>query len=75
MTNTAATTATPHTTHTHMTTCENCGQTVERQWTAAQRRTIAAYRHIRTQAQALELGILNPAGRWVHLQTGEVACR
>lgn len=73
MTTTTATTASPATTHTHMTTCANCGETVERQYTEAQKRTRALYSP-RTREHADHLGVLNPTGCWVHLQTGEVVC-
>lgn len=58
---------------TRMTTCANCGETVERQYTQRQKLLQAAHSP-RTRAAAEALGVAEPVGRWVHLQTGESLC-
>lgn len=65
--------ATPSTDHTRMTACAHCGEVIERQFTARQRRVQADHRP-RTYAAAEFLGVAEPAGTWVHLQTGERHC-
>jgi hypothetical protein len=66
-------TATPSTNHTHGTLCANCGETIERQFTPFQQAVREAHQP-RTRAAAEALAVLNPAGPWLHLQTGETGC-
>lgn len=68
-----ATHAAPATEHTRMTFCANCDETIERQWTPQQGWDRLLHSP-RTYEGAEALGIAEPAGQWVHFQTGEVAC-
>lgn len=65
--------AQPSTNHTRGTTCIHCGEWVERHYTADQQRKQAHYRP-QTYRQAQDLGVAEPTGAWVHLQTGDMRC-
>lgn len=65
--------AQPSTDHTRMTTCVHCGETIERRYTEHQQRQQAHYRP-QTYSQAQALGVAEPTGAWVHLQTGGFRC-
>jgi hypothetical protein len=65
--------AQPSTDHTRMTLCAYCGETIERRYTEHQQRQQAHHRP-QTYTQARELGVAEPTGAWVHLQTGEMRC-